>query len=71
MKIDRVDNLTIQLHDYYFPGASFSFGAPSERTWRKILDWCLDSGIDCWRGRGTNLRFAREEDITAFMLRWS
>lgn len=71
MRIDRVDRLTIQVHELYFPGADFYFGAPNPEAWREILDWCVASGIECNRGRGTRLRFSKEEDVTAFLLRWS
>lgn len=71
MRIDRVDRLTLQLYDHYFPGGNFMFGAPNASTWHKMLKWCYDAGIECNRGRGTILRFHKESDVTAFMLRWS
>jgi len=71
MRINRVDQLTIQVYDLYFPSANFSFGAPSAEVWREIQDWCVASGIECNRGRGTRLRFSKESDVTAFLLRWA
>jgi len=70
--IDRLDRLTLLVSEYYFPQwIEQGYGAPKESSWRQIFEWCLDCGIECNRGRGTTLRFHKETDVTAFMLKWS
>ena len=78
MKIDRKDNLTIQIYDLYFPGQYPNttgtknwYGAPSMDTWWTIMEWARKNSIACRRGRGTDIVFDREQDVTAFVLRWS
>ena len=75
MKINRKDNLTLQIYDLYFPSDRAKdgawTGAPSPDTWWAMMEWARMNCIVCRRGRGTDLIFEREEDITAFVLRWS
>lgn len=78
MKIDIIDNLTIQIYDHYFPGQYPNttgtkgwYGAPSMDTWWAMMEWARKNDIICNRGRGTRVIFAHEQDVTAFVLRWS
>lgn len=77
MKIDIVDDLTIQIKDLYFPGQYPNtsgtegwYGAPSTDSWQEMLEWARKNNIVCRRDRGTSVVFDRKEDITAFVLRW-
>lgn len=81
MKIDIVDQLTIQIYDRYFPSsrpiaggcekADGWYGAPSTDTWWAMMEWARKNNIVCNRGRGTRVTFAHEQDVTAFVLRWA
>ena len=74
MKIIRKAALTLQIYDGDFPGQSAQrmwWGAPSSDAWWKMMVWAQKNGIVCRRGRGTDMIFEREQDVTAFVLRWS
>lgn len=80
MKIDIKDNLTIRVYTHYFPGVATTsggfgadswYGAPSTDTWWAMMEWARKNNIVCRRGRGTDVIFERNEDVTAFVLRWS
>jgi hypothetical protein len=81
MLINVKDNLTLQIYAHYFPSsrpiaggwekADGWHGAPSPDAWWQMMEWARKNSIVCRRGRGTDVIFEREEDITAFMLRWS
>lgn len=78
MKIERKDNLTIQIWDLYFPGEHPNtvgkdswWGAPSPDAWWKMMEWARKNSIVCRRGRGTDVVFEREQDMTTFVLRWA
>lgn len=79
MKFNIKDKLTIQIYTRYFPGvkpttggfgADSWYGAPSSDDWWAMMEWARMNCIVCRRGRGTDLIFEREQDVTAFMLRW-
>lgn len=80
MKIIRKDTLTLQIYDGYFPGVKPTtggfgsdawWGAPSSDAWWKMMEWARMNDIVCRRGRGTDVIFEREQDVTAFVLKWS
>lgn len=52
--------------DYSNPGYAFN-----EQTMDPIQHWCWQTMPDTKRMSFDTFRFVREEDITAFLLRWS
>ena len=74
MKIDIIDPLTIQIKSptqMVAIGGDVWYGAPSDDEWYEIGAWAFKNDIVCNRGRGTRVIFAHEQDVLAFVLRWS
>lgn len=69
MKIDRKDSLTLRVLDDT-PNGTW-LGAPRPDAWWEMMEWARKNDIVCRRGRSVELIFERDEDITAFVLRWA
>ncbi len=70
MKIDILKDRELLLSDYYRAEVdTMSYGAVSESKWKEIIAWMQHNQIP-HRRRGSNLKFERDQDITAFLLRW-
>lgn len=70
MLIDILGDRELLLSDYYRAEVdTMSYGAVSESKWKEMIAWMKLNQIKYCR-RGSNLKFERTEDTTAFVLRW-
>ncbi len=70
MKIDILGDRELLVSDYYRAEVdTMIYGAVSESKWKEMIAWMQHNQIEHFR-QGSRLKFKRDQDVTAFLLRW-